>query len=747
MGIYRLWVTGRGSVEVHLDGRPILSAEGDLLRSGADVAMQAGAHRLEVRLLRIGPGPRLRLGWTRPQVSGHPGGRSETIPPRFLGPPLPTLWWRATDLLALVVAALAGALAFGAPWDRPRRLPVPRPVTRSELGWSVAAHAAFVVAMSWPLALDLAGSGVMDRPDARLNAWILSWDIHALLHEPSQLFDAPIFHPLPDTLAFSENLLLPALLAAPATLLGGPVLGYNLALLVSFVVSGLGVQLLVRRVTGDRLAAFVAGAIFAVGPHRWIRLAHLHAQVTLFLPFALLALERFWERRTLRRGLLVGLLLGLQGLSSVYLGAITAAALGVAAAIAVLGGLRGRALLRLAAGMTLAALMLAPLVQPYLRMREFQGMEFTLEDLKVFATTLESYAASGTPFYGPLSQRHLDPSRVRDGLFPGLVPLLLGLVGLAAAPRRYRAVALAASAFAIVFSLGPETAFYRFLHEHVVLVRGIRALSRFSLIPVLALATLTGLALAGRGRLLSGLALALFVTESCHAPLRLVQAPPISETAGWLAGQPGAVAYLPLGRDDTTAMLASAVHFRPLVNGASGFIPRPYDRAMELLEPPLSDDGVRFLRAIGVRHVVSEQALPLPPLARFGAETVHAVPGGGSAAAVIPGTPVAALWREDGILVDLGEPRLLDRVAFQLSNDPWLARPRLAASVDRLAWVDVAATASLADATMSLLRDPVAGHGELRFPPLVARYLLLDEEVPARRGLVWVGSPTPGEAR
>ena len=91
-----------------------------------------------------------------------------------------------------------------------------------------------------------AGQGVTDRPDGRLNAWILAWDVHALTHDPGRLFQAPIFHPLPDALAFSENLLLPAVLSAPALALGGPVLGYNVALLASLAVSGLGAQLLVR---------------------------------------------------------------------------------------------------------------------------------------------------------------------------------------------------------------------------------------------------------------------------------------------------------------------------------------------------------------------------------------------------------------------------------------------------------------------------------------------------------------------
>ena len=60
-----------------------------------------------------------------------------------------------------------------------------------------------------------------------------------------------------------------------------------------------------------------------------------------------------------------------------------------------------------------------------------------------------------------------------------------------------------------MFSLGPDTALYRFLHEHLVLVRGVRALSRFALIPTLALSVLAGLALSGRRRLLVAAALVL----------------------------------------------------------------------------------------------------------------------------------------------------------------------------------------------------------------------------------------------
>ena len=591
---------------------------------------------------------------------------------------------------------------------------------------SGAGYALLLAVMSWPLVVDLAHTGPMDRPDGRLNAWILAWAGPTLLEHPARLFDAPAFHPSKDVLAFSENLLLPALAVAPLQWASGPVLAYNVALLASLLLSGLAVQLLVRRASGDRLAAFVAGAFFAAGPHRWTRLSHLHAQATVFLPLALLALDRFWQSRTLRRALLVGLMLALQGLSSVYLGAITATAVGTAVLVALFAGLKPLELGRLALGMLLAAALLWPVTAPYLRMRAFQGQEFTLETVSSYAATLPSYVAAGTQFWGALSQRLVDPTAIRDTLFPGLTVLALGIAGLASAPGRYRAVAVAASAVAVLFSLGPETAFYRFLHEHLVLIRGVRALARFALVPTLALSVLAGLALSGRRRLLVLVALVAMMLESANLPLRLERYVGPSEASRWLAGKPGAVLVLPLAENDTRAMLDGLAHRRPLVNGDSGFIPRAFDRAMELFEHGLEPEGLRFLRAVDVRHVVlaaPSSGLPegVHAAARLERETVLAVDDGPHAVVVAAGEPAGTRWSKDSILVDLAAPRVVGRIAFELADGPWLEHPRVEASLDGVHWEPLDATASLADATLSLYSDPRHARGEIRFAPRLLR--------------------------
>jgi hypothetical protein len=723
-GTYRLWVEGRGEATVAIDGVSVLHAAGELFREGASVPLARGERALEVRLQRVGPGLRLRLGWTRPD------GYAETIPPRLLGLPTSRIGWWVTDGLAMIVALLVAALVFRLRWDEPARLTWERRVIPAEVLLSVAGHAALVLLMSWPLVRSLAHSGMVDRPDGRLNAWIMAWDVHALGWHHS-LWNAPIFHPLPDALAFSENLLLPAILTAPAQAHGGPVLAYNLALLLSLIGSGLAAQLLARRVCDDPFAAFLAGAFFAVGAHRWIRLAHLQAQVTLLLPLTLWALDRFWEKRTWRRGALFGVLLGLQGLSSVYVGAITAMAATVVGALMLLV-LRGRDRVRLLAGFVLAAAIVAPLGSAYLRMRAFEGMEFSLREVQTYATTIESYAASGTRLYGRITQRHLPPDRVQDTLFPGLVLLAAGLAGFAKAPRRYVIAALTMSAVAIVFSLGPQTAAYRFLHEHFIFIRGVRALSRFSLIPVLSLSIMGGLAFAGR-RVWGALALALFLLECTNAPIRYAHYDGPTDAARWLAGRDGAVAYLPLGENDTEAMLQATAHWRPLVNGDSGFIPRPYDRAMELLSGDPTPEALRFLRAVGVRHVVARVDLALPAAARFGEERIYEVPSGESAHVVVSaGVPSALLVGSEGTTVDLARVATVERIVFEPDARPWIANPKVAISEDGAHWTSIAATADLGDATLSLMRDPQHGLADVRFAAVRARFIRLDPALPAQ---------------
>ena len=75
-----------------------------------------------------------------------------------------------------------------------------------------------------------------------------------------EFWNANIFHPDPLALALSEHLFGQVLQILPVYwLTGNIILCYNLLFISTFALSAFGTYLLVRDLTGDRRAAFIAG--------------------------------------------------------------------------------------------------------------------------------------------------------------------------------------------------------------------------------------------------------------------------------------------------------------------------------------------------------------------------------------------------------------------------------------------------------------------------------------------------------
>ena len=106
--------------------------------------------------------------------------------------------------------------------------------------------------------------------DAYFSMWRLAWIAHQLRTDPLHLFDGNIFYPSKDTLAYSDALLLQGIVGAPFIWLGAPVvLIYNLHILATFVLCGLGLFLLARDLTGVPAAGLVAGIVFGFATYRF----------------------------------------------------------------------------------------------------------------------------------------------------------------------------------------------------------------------------------------------------------------------------------------------------------------------------------------------------------------------------------------------------------------------------------------------------------------------------------------------
>jgi hypothetical protein len=106
---------------------------------------------------------------------------------------------------------------------------------------------------------------------------------------------------------------------------------------------------------------------------------------------------------------------------------------------------------------------------------------------------------------------------------------------------------------------------------------------------------------------------------------------------------------------------------------------------------------------------------------------------------VEPAEAAPTLWSPSGLVLGFAEPRRVGRVAFELSDAPWIEEPLVQVSLDGSTWERVPARASLADATLSLYRDPRHGRGEVRFEPRLARFVRVDPRLPAREGALEAG--------
>src|SRR5438045_2630361 len=149
---------------------------------------------------------------------------------------------------------------------------------------------------TWPLALHPGRYSRNDNADTELNTWILAWVEHQLPRDPRHLFDANIFYPAHDALAFSEPLIVPALIGAPLAWAGAsPVLVYNLVLILGFALTAWATCLLVESWTGSVAAGLIAGSAFAFNTHTLTRLAHIQGIHLYGLPLALLALDRLLD--------------------------------------------------------------------------------------------------------------------------------------------------------------------------------------------------------------------------------------------------------------------------------------------------------------------------------------------------------------------------------------------------------------------------------------------------------------------
>ncbi len=156
--------------------------------------------------------------------------------------------------------------------------------------------------------------------DTRLNAWALAWVDHALL-DRARIFDANIFFPASNTLAYSEHLLGISLFALPIyAITHNAALSYNVVWLLSYLTCALAAYAVAWRITRDRFASWIGGLAYAFCFYRMLH-GHAHLQLlwTCWTPLSLLLIDRWWREPSWSRLFGLWLVVLLQVLTSWYL--------------------------------------------------------------------------------------------------------------------------------------------------------------------------------------------------------------------------------------------------------------------------------------------------------------------------------------------------------------------------------------------------------------------------------------------
>ena len=297
---------------------------------------------------------------------------------------------------------------------------------------------ALAIVWTWPLALRPGTTMAAPFGDPLLNAWILGWDADRLRHGLSGLWTAPPFYPYPDTLAYSEHLLGIAVPLAPIYwLTGNAVLLYNVALIGSFALAGIGMYLLARDLTGRRDAAVLAALAFMWCPNRAPHVTHLQVLMNGWMPIALWALHRYFATGSRRALAGFAAAFVVQGLSNGYFLFFLAVPVAIVAIVELArhrdrAGWRTR--LHLIAAAIVIGLAIAPVAATYLRVKREQGLSRTRGDAVQFGARPADYV---TVSHQPrLWSRILPIGAGEKELFPGLVVIILALGVLVPAMRR-----------------------------------------------------------------------------------------------------------------------------------------------------------------------------------------------------------------------------------------------------------------------------------------------------------------------
>jgi hypothetical protein len=288
-----------------------------------------------------------------------------------------------------------------------------------------------------PFALHANDAVISSHVDNLLNVWIISWDGHALVTSPTNLFQANMNYPSPDSLAFSEDLISLALVAAPISwITGNAVFAYNFVSLIGFALCAYAMYLLVKYLTGNRPAAFLAGVFFAFVPYHFSTIVHVHVSLYFLQPLILLFLFRYFDEGKPRFLVGLGIAFTAQALMSWYQLAFSSIPIGLFLLWRVISPRRkefARYLLYTVGVLVLCMLVVIPFALPYFRLHRNMPEKESEPAINIISSAKSGDFFRVLPqnyFYDKLGFLKTGSPGEGNALFPGFIIFPLAVLAL-----------------------------------------------------------------------------------------------------------------------------------------------------------------------------------------------------------------------------------------------------------------------------------------------------------------------------
>ena len=144
------------------------------------------------------------------------------------------------------------------------------------------------VYITYPLIFHL-GDLVTGYGDQYLISWIMNWNIHQLFINPLDLFNANIYYPYKNSLAFSETFLTSSVLSIiPMWLLKEPIVTVNFTLISSIFMVGFFTFILSFYLTKNFWASLISGLLIIFSPVFLDKKTHIQMLSIQWIPLSIL---------------------------------------------------------------------------------------------------------------------------------------------------------------------------------------------------------------------------------------------------------------------------------------------------------------------------------------------------------------------------------------------------------------------------------------------------------------------------